>query len=171
MTKSDKLQKKPPYGDTKVNYTKTKADIERLLNDYGAIGVIWASYKGDDVLQFLVNTEIQGVKKEIGIEVRPPNIPVKKRLKGRGLVTTRNKNQEYRLLFYWIKSKLEAVVWGLSSIEREFLSQVMVSLPDGGTTVGNILSQYIINDQLQALPAPQKDERRYVEVEAHDVQR
>jgi len=73
-------------------------------------GIRWTSMEGqDDVLEFLIEAEVQGVKKRLSIAVRPPHIFVKKRLRGK-LVNTENINQEYRLLFHWIKSKIEAVV-------------------------------------------------------------
>ena len=162
---TEKLRRTPPYRDTKVPYTRTKAQIEKLLTDYGVEGVQWTTYKGEEDLKFIVSAEVRGVKRELMIQVKPPQMFARRRVRGRGLVTTPNRNQAYRLLFYWIKSKLEAVVWGLSTIEKEFLSQVTVALPDGDTTVGEIMSGYIAEDKLGALPAPAK-ERKVVEVEA-----
>jgi hypothetical protein len=40
----------------------------------------------------------------------------------------------YRLLWHYLKNKLEAVRWGLESMEKEFLSHAVVSLPNGSTT-------------------------------------
>ena len=64
-----------------------------------------------------------------------------------------NVNQEYRLLFHWIKSKIEAVVWGLSTIEKEFLSEVTLRLPDGrSSTVGEVVIDLLSQNSLQSLP-------------------
>ncbi len=41
--------------------------------------------------------------------------------------------QSMRLLYYWIKAKMEAVSFGLNSVEKEFLSDIVTSLPDGTT--------------------------------------
>lgn len=143
-----------PYADTPVPYTRTKGEIELLLNTYGVKGVRWTSLQGQaDVLEFIVETEVRGVKKTIVISVKPPQIFVKKRPHGRGpILTVRNPDQEYRLLFYWIKSKIEAVTWGLSTIEREFLSQITTALPDGRTvSVGDIIEERIAEDKLPSL--------------------
>lgn len=148
------LNRTPPYMDTTVPYERTKAEIEILLKSYGVKGIRWTSMEGmDDTLEFIVEAEIRGVKKQIGIAVRPPHIYIKKRVSGKGIVNTENINQEYRLLFHWIKSKIEAVVWGLSTIEKEFLSEVTMKLPNGqSTTVGEIVLGLVSKDQLQSLP-------------------
>jgi hypothetical protein len=77
---------------------------------------------------------------------------MKKKLHGQ-LVNTENINQEYRLLFHWIKSKIEAVVWGLSTIEKEFLSEVRLKLPDGKeTTIGDVITDLMGRNTLESLP-------------------
>jgi hypothetical protein len=140
--------------DTEVPYERTKAEIEILLRSYGVKGIRWTSIEGqDDVLEFIIEAEVRGVKKQLAIAVKPPHIYIKKKLPGRGLVNTENINQEYRLLFHWIKSKIEAVVWGLSTIEKEFLSEVTLHLPDGRTsTVGEVVIDLMSRNSLQSLP-------------------
>lgn len=157
---TEKLKREPPYRDTKVPYERTKAQIERLLTDYGVEGVQWTTYKGEEDLKFIVSAEVKGVKRELLIQVRPPQMFVRRRIRGRGIVTMPNRNQAYRLLFYWIKSKLESVIFGLSTIEQEFLSQITVALPDGSTTVGDIMQEYIARDALKALPTPEPERKR-----------
>jgi hypothetical protein len=40
-----------------------------------------------------------------------------------------------------LKSKLEAVSYGLTTVEKEFLSEVIVKLPQGGdTTIGEAIA-------------------------------
>ena len=148
------LNRNPPYIDTTVPYERTKAEIEILLRSYGVKGIRWTSLEGqDDVLEFIIEAEVQGVKKQLGIAVKPPHIYIKKRLPGRGIVNTENVNQEYRLLFHWIKSKIEAVVWGLSTIEKEFLSEVTLRLPNGQmSTVGEVVIDLMSRNSLQSLP-------------------
>lgn len=147
------LNRNPPYLDTKVPYEQTKAEIEILLRSYGVKGIRWTILEGqDDVLEFIINAKVQGVPKQLGITVRPPHIIIKKKL--HGVVTdTEDINQEYRLLFHWIKSKIEAVVWGLSTIEKEFLSEILLKLPDGTeSTVGAEVIKLMSKDSLQSLP-------------------
>ena len=166
-----KLQRNPPYATTTVGYEKTKAEIEVLLRSYGVKGTRWTSMEGqDDVLEFIVEASIRGVKKQIGISVKPPHIRQRKRIPGRGLGYSENVNQEYRLLFHWIKSKIEAVVWGLSTIEKEFLSEVTVQLADGRqSSVGEVVLGLVSEDRLRALPFMESqrkvEESRIIDVE------
>jgi hypothetical protein len=123
------LNRNPPYMDTTVPYERTKVEIEILLKSYEIKNIRWTTLEGqDDTLEFIIEAEMQGVKKQLGVAVKPPHIILKEKLHGK-LVDTENINQEYRLLFHWIKSKIEAVVWGLSTIEKEFLSEVLMKLP------------------------------------------
>ncbi|RLI09925.1 hypothetical protein DRO42_02885 [Candidatus Bathyarchaeota archaeon] len=165
---SEKLQRTPPYRDTKVSVERTKAQIMELLRSYGVEGIQWTEYRGEEDLKFIVQAEVKGVKRELMIQVKPPQMFTRRRVKGRGLVTVPHRKQAYRLLYYWLKSKLEAVMWGLSSIEQEFLSQVTVALPDGSTTVGDIMRDYIARDALTALPAPEP-ERKTVKAEVTEA--
>ena len=67
--------------------------------------------------------------------------------------------QSFRLLYWWLKAKLEAVAYGLTSVEQEFLSQVMVKLPSGEmTTMGAALTEPIFTGSL-ALQDRSRDER------------
>jgi hypothetical protein len=82
-TPSIVLNRNPPYIDTQVPYERTKAEIEILLKSYGVKGIRWTSLEGqDDVLEFIIDAEVQGVKKQLGIAVKPPHIYVKKKLQG-----------------------------------------------------------------------------------------
>jgi len=147
------LNRNPPYMDTTVPYERTKAEIEILLKSYGIKNIRWTTLEGqDDTLEFIIEAEMQGVKKQLGVAVKPPHIILKKKLHGK-LVDTENINQEYRLLFHWIKSKIEAVVWGLSTIEKEFLSEVLMKPPNGQqSTVGDVVVNLMSKDTLQSLP-------------------
>jgi hypothetical protein len=147
------LNRNPPYMDTTVPYERTKAEIEILLKSYGIKNIRWTTLEGqDDTLEFIIEAQVQGVKKQLGVAVKPPHIILKKKLHGK-LVDTENINQEYRLLFHWIKSKIEAVVWGLSTIEKEFLSEVLMRLPNGEqSTVGDVVVNLMSKDTLQSLP-------------------
>ena len=50
--------------------------------------------------------------------------------------------QSMRLLYYWIKAKLEAVSFGLNSVEKEFLSDIITTMPDGTRlTVWDMISK------------------------------
>jgi hypothetical protein len=141
------VSKKPPYESTKVDPDQTKMQIDKLLRDYGVSQVQWTTdYANNQVkLAFRVEAEINGVKKIIGLQLEPPTFATKRKTwnpaKGYVTVYAPNWSQSMRLLYYWLKVKLESVAYGFSSVEKEFLSQVIVSLPNGQVrTVGDLLS-------------------------------
>lgn len=142
-------QRKPPYQDTSVDPAKTKAAIDKLFREYGVSGVIWKeNYEKNTVeLLFSVETELNGIRRKIGLKVSPPLFFNRHKTynpkTGRTeTINAPNYAQSYRLLFYWLKAKLEAVSYGLSSIEKEFLSQVITTLPNGQqTTIGEIIGE------------------------------
>jgi molecular chaperone DnaK (HSP70) len=148
---SEKLRTKPPYSNTKVPFEKTKAKLEKLLKSYGVRKIVWASDDNEEVLMFEVLAHVKGIERGITIQIKPPHIVLDKRQYGR-MVHTENKNQEWRLVFHWVKSKIEAVMWGLSTIEREFLSEVSLKLPDGSvTTIGERIQEIYETIQNPAL--------------------
>ncbi len=78
------LNRNPPYMDTEVPYERTKSEIEILLRSYGVKGIRWTSLEGqDDILEFGIEAEIQGAKKQLGLELRPPHIIIQKKIRGK----------------------------------------------------------------------------------------
>ncbi len=131
---------KPPYGDTKISAEKSQQEITELLKKYGVSQVAWAvDYDSMKVqLQFVIEyekPEDSSIHK-IAILVRPPMFAAKRRTFNTKTghyetLTLPNWAQSMRLLYYWIKAKLEAVSYGLNSVEKEFLSDIVTRLPDG----------------------------------------
>ncbi len=148
--------KKVPYSTTESDPDRTMIEIEKLLRGYGVESVRWTKeYAKNHVsLEFLVEVEVKGVKKQIAIQVEPPPLAQKRRTwdpkVGRyAVVWAPNWAQSLRLTFWWIKSKLEAVAYGLTTVEKEFLSQVMVNLPEGGSkTVGELIGVKVVEGTL-----------------------
>lgn len=136
-----------PYEHTTIAPEKTKAEIEKLLKDHGIQDIQWTTYKGDTVLRFLWHLNIKGVEKEIMFEFKPPIIETKRMINtkyGRTKATVQLEATAYRLLYWYLKNKLEAVKYGLQSIEKEFLSQAVVALPNGKeTTVGESIESVL----------------------------
>jgi len=127
------LTKKPPYATTGIPPEKTQFEITKMLKEFGCEAIRWTELKGElPVLEFSFEVEIRGVLKKVGVQVKPTRIMVKKGpTYDRKIVS--NDAQSMRLLFWWLKSKLEAVMFGLESFEREFMSHVLFRLPSGET--------------------------------------
>lgn len=151
------ISKKPPYANTDVDPDKTQMEIDKLLQSYGVQGIQWTKrYDLNQVeLSFIIETEIEGVKKQIGIKVTPPLFLAKRKTYDKKfgkyvIIEAPNFAQSFRLLYYWLKTKLESVAYGMFPIEQEFLSQVMVMLPNGQrTTMGMYVTTSFNQGQLQ----------------------
>ncbi len=132
------IKKKAPYQNTSVDFQKSQQQITRLLETYGCEGVQWTTlFKPPQVeVKFVLETEIEGSKKKIAIKMKPP-VFVKKSRSGKHVA---NLNQSLRLLYWYLKTKLEAISFGLVSVEHEFLSDIVYQLPDGTEkTIGEVI--------------------------------
>ena len=127
-------KKRAPYADTKVPVEQSRAEIDRLLRAYGVQDFQWTELwsRGLVRLEFALEKD-EG--KFIRIRVTPPPFTAKRKTwdEKRGYVTVDSPNwpQSMRCLLHWLKAKLEAVAFGLKSIEDEFLSDLVVRTPDG----------------------------------------
>jgi hypothetical protein len=171
------LSKKPPYAATEADPDKSRMQIDKLLREYGVSGVQWTTdYDHNRVgLAFMVEAEVKGVKKQIGIKIEPPIFVAQRRTWNPRLgryerVYAPNWAQSFRLLYWWLKAKLEAVAYGLASVEQEFLSQVMVKLPSGEmTTMGAALTEPIFTGSL-ALEDKGRDAKGFADSIPAEVQ-
>ena len=131
---------KPPYADTEVDAEKTQQQITQLLRKYGVSQVNWnVNY---DLEQVQLDFIIEYLKQEdqtahkIAVRVKPPMFAATRRTWDPKLGKYKKEDmanwaQSMRLLFHWIKAKLEAVSFGLNSVEKEFLSDIVTTLPNG----------------------------------------
>lgn len=157
-------RKSIPYANTTISPEQTQADIKKLLEAHEIRDVQWTTYQGNTTLKFLFKIQIKGVQKEIMFAFKPPKIAVKKRY-GSSLVNTINDAVSYRLLFWYLKTKLEAVQFGLETVEQEFMSHIMVALPGGqdstlGEKLGEIteLVRLPVFSEKKALPMEENSE-------------
>ena len=139
-----------PYQDTTIPPEKTKGDIEALLKKAGAKAAQWTedySSGQPPTLQFIMEVEVKGVRRKLGFKMTPPALAQRKKIRtGRGkeFGFTVNMEASLRLMWWYLKAKLEAVQFGLESMEKEFLSSVITSLPGGGTTtIGETATELI----------------------------
>ena len=149
---------KPPYADTKVDADKTQQDITQLLRKYGVSQINWSvNY---DLEQVQLDFVIEYMKQEdqsahrIAVRVKPPMFAATRRTWDPKLGQYRKQDmanwaQSMRLLFHWIKAKLEAVSFGLNSVEKEFLSDIITTLPDGSRmTIWDMISRQMASNSL-----------------------
>ena len=73
--------------------------------------------------------------------IKPPSLPDRKKINGK-IVNTLNKNASMRLTYWYLKSKLESIRFGLEDIFDAFLLRIVHSLPDGReVTVGEAIHE------------------------------
>ena len=158
---------KIPYANTSVDPEDTKANIKKLLKSYGITKIQETSVDGDDVIRFI--GAVNG--RDLTFEIRPPPIYETKRtwndVKGKyEKVSVFMVAQAWRLVYWYIDAKLKAVKWGLVSIEREFLNQLLV----GPKTMGDIISERIQSDRdlLKLVDQTQDSPRRVIDAEVKE---
>ena len=135
---------KNPYAGTSVPADRSKAQITQLLRSYGVDGVLWVDNfaTGEVQLRFVV-TRRDGTA--VGFLVTPAAF----RSKHREWNPIKGKSEErevpdwarsLRLLYAWVKVKLESIAYGLTTVEEEFLAQMVVRDGQGReTTAGRIV--------------------------------
>lgn len=155
------ISRRPPYSSTTIDPDKTQMDIDKLLKSYGVQGTQWTKrYDLNQIeLSFIIETEIKGVRKNIGIKVSPPLFLAKRKTwdskSGRHIVVEApNYAQSFRLLYFWLKVKLESVAYGMFAVEEEFLSQVMINLPNGTRTTMGVWVETSVSEGRLQLEAP-----------------
>ena len=104
------------YANTTVSPHRSKEQIEELLQRVGATGFVWKSFTGEETIQALL--EWQGKKLGFQIEIRYED--------------ERERKQRLRAMYWYLKSKIEAIQFGLVELEREFLPYL---LTQSGRTV------------------------------------
>ena len=160
------LASKLPYENTMIAPEQTKAEIDAMLHEFIIIdpntkrktafisGIRWTELIGDmPMLEFMVEyDDPSGIHKGLAIRVKPPLLQVKKGRKY-GYRWENAPAQSMRLLYWWLKSRLEAILFGLRDFTQEFLSDVIMKLPNGrDATVGEIIAPQIKESKIPYLP-------------------
>lgn len=112
-----------PYDYTLVSVEKSQADIKGLLARMDAQAFRFTSLPSYALLEFVRKVD-NGQFIPYRIKVQPKTYPdAKDTFKARD----RAERQVWRVVYYWLKSKLEAVEFGLLEFEQEFLPYMLLS--------------------------------------------
>ena len=134
------------YYGTKVAISKSQEDIKKFLGKFGLQGTRFTEYKNVGIIEFILLKN----GKEMAFRFKydfPEN---------------KNYNRQvYRGLFHYLKNRFLAIEFGITTIEKEFLQELVLKLPNGITStvkeiVANQLSQLEYNSELQ-LPFKKKE--------------
>ena len=132
-----------PYAaQTKVPISRSKTDIEELLGKHGAVGFAYATESDRALIAFNMagrRVQIMLVMPSVGDFARTPR-NVRRSAAAQQSAWEQACRQRWRALLLIIRAKLEAVESGITTLENEFLANLV--LPDGGT-VGDWLAPQI----------------------------
>lgn len=127
--------------NTKVSSDKSKIEIERILNKYGAIGFIYGTVDSKSTIMFEMNG------KRIRFDMPLPS-PKDSLYSSRGRKRTNTSaiqaheqsiRQKWRALSLCIKAKLESVESGITTFEEEFFAHIL--MPNNRTVGQNLIPQ------------------------------
>ena len=118
---------KPYATGTSVPVDRTRAEIEKLLNKYGATGFVYGTTNGQAMLAF----EMCSRRLRFLVPMPTPN----KSRSDEHRVSAEIRRR-YRALLLVLKAKLEAVASQIVTFDEEFLAHIVVN---GSTTVGDQL--------------------------------
>lgn len=127
------------YSGTSVSPAQSRQHIEELLVKVGAKGFRWAStvgYPGREGLEAII--EWEGRPFSFRIEV--------------SFEDERRRRQLMRALYWYLKTKIEAVQLGLVDLEHEFLPYLL-------TSEGRTVYEQLRASLPKMLAAPAEDER------------
>ena len=154
---------KIPYADTSVPASQSRADIDSLLKKIGVVAIQWTetpnSIQGKEcpILQFAVVRVLRGMEQKFIVRLQAPLLTISK---GRGYDRKfmPNLNASMRLLFWYVKTKAEAIEYGLEDFVEAFMPRILVSLPDGttGTMAEALKAKPQIVSQVFSLPEVQE---------------
>ena len=156
------MNSRTPYGQTNVAPERTMMAINKLLYSSRCTGIQWTEVGDMIELRFVLMVE----GRPLTIRLRPAMLTQTKRSQGRrgATVTMVNKSATMRLLFYYLKSQVEAVQSGLIDVREAFLAHVVGRMADGSEAtvyelIGPRLGNLVGSDLIRALPAPRGEEQ------------
>ncbi len=126
-----------PYDDTFVMVEKSQAQIKRLLERLNVVATRFTSYPAYALLEF--------VRQEASTErLLPYRITITPRVEDNPRSPQREleraERQVWRVVYWWLKAKIEAVDFGLLEFEQEFLPHMLLTDGEGrSATVDEIL--------------------------------
>ena len=123
---------KLPYYRTKVQIYKTQNDIRKILMRFGLKGTRFTNYNNIGVIEFI----LEKTGKEMAFRFKF-DLPKNERFHP----------QIYRALFHYLKNRFAAIEFGITSIEEEFLQELVLKLPNGS----DITVKELVKDQLETL--------------------
>ena len=130
----DSSGKKSPYYGTKVDVEKSKTQIRELLMKYGVSQQRWTEDLENNQVMF--EFFIKGEDRTYLVRLMPKPFIEEHKLwnskKGKSETTeVPNWARAYRMLYAYVKAKVEAIAYGMHTIEEEFMPDIIVKNSQG----------------------------------------
>lgn len=111
------------YEETSVLVDKSKTQIEKLLKKFNVKAIRFTSYPSYGLLEFV---------REVGDkQFIPYRLTVKPKVRewarNSSSELDRAERQVWRVVYWWLKTKLEAIDFGLVEFEQDFLPYMMLT--------------------------------------------
>jgi len=160
------FEKVPKYS-TEISVGRTKGEIDGLLYDMKATKTAWIRDGEQETLLFTVEATIGGQKVKLGFKLSPTIIHVRKKvLEGGHYVekTLPEFKASWRLFYDLLEKKLVSVRYGITSVEAEFMSNLVVPISQTETaTLGELLEQGKVLPALEQRTEEPQAERKPIE--------
>ena len=159
---TDEQWNRLPYKTTIITRGRTYGEIIGLLETHGIKDYQWTRYQETDQLAFPIKIERQDIEQAFLVKLTVPKLFYPKR-HGRGRSAPKTmtylENQSWRIFWWHLKSKLEAIEFGISDTVREFMYNINYALPDGSEiNLGQQLIDNVENiNKLAALPDAKRE--------------
>ena len=110
-----------PYEDTAVAVSKSQEQIRKLLTKLNVVATRFTSLPSEGIIEF--------VRKSDDATTIPYRITIRPKINPEYASVSqwdRAERQVWRVAYWWLKAKLEAIDFGLREFEHEFLPDMMV---------------------------------------------
>lgn len=125
---------KLPYKSTTVKKQRTYGQIIGLLAEHGIEDYQFTKYLGTELLSFPITVNRNEANYTFTVKMTVPRLHTK-RPTGRGRNAPQEmvylEDQSWRIFHWYLKSKLEAIEYGISDTVKEFMYHINYQLPDG----------------------------------------
>ncbi len=125
---------KLPYRTSTVSQGRTYGEIIGLLRDHGIKDYQFTTLGGVDVLAFPLKVSHQGKETTFTVKLTVPKL-MYMMPKGKGRYSPKTitylEKESWRIFWWYLKSKLEAIECGISDEVHEFMYNINQLLPDG----------------------------------------
>ena len=140
-----------PYANTGILVERSQEGIRKLLTAHGATATRFTYLATGALVEFVIaQKDAPSTPYRIQVDTKR----IKARVLGGPVVTQadRRQRQIWRVLYWWLKAKFEAVDFGLVEREEELLPWMLVQGRDGQETT---VAQFILPAMKNALPNSQ----------------